>query len=64
MTNFDRIKSMSVEEMASLLVKITGCCTWDDCEHCPLRLRACTSEFYVKEWLESEVQEDESNRSY
>lgn len=56
-TNFDRIKTMSVEEMAEFLSDIANCCIWDDCEHCPLNLLACNNECFMKEWLESEVQE-------
>ena len=52
-TNFDRIKAMSVEEMAQFLSEVhsNGWCMGanDDNDHIK----------WDKEWLESEVQEDE-----
>ena len=52
-TNFDRIKAMSVEEMAEFLSEVhsNGWCMGanDDNDHIK----------WDKEWLESEVQEDE-----
>lgn len=57
MTNYERIKAMSVEEMAVLLEKITyassdlgGC--WH-CEMCPIGLIDGTCD--IRRWLESEV---------
>jgi hypothetical protein len=57
-TNFDRIKAMSVEELAKLLCYCSDCgngrcygdklCTYSD--------GACNG---LVKWLESEVQEDE-----
>ena len=50
MTNFEKIKQMSVEEMAEIITcpylgERVDCC--DDCIECN------------KKWLESEVREDE-----
>jgi hypothetical protein len=56
MTNFDRIKSLSVEEMAEFISHLT------DGYHTPNQNKKRRKE--MKKWLKSEVQEDESNRSY
>ena len=52
MTNYERIKAMSVEEMASFLLSIfedeDGCIT---IENCTIACQPCN----VEEWLESEV---------
>ena len=51
MTNYDRVKQMSIEEMAYTLDCPYGTdpdiCNEDDCIKC------------IKEWLEQEVSEDE-----
>ena len=47
MTNYDRIKNMSVEEMASIL--FSGCHEYMDCE---LKTESCES--CVENWLNSE----------
>lgn len=53
-TNYDRIRNMSVEELASKIVEIIDCkmcpikntCeTWESCEH------------QITKWLEQEVEE-------
>lgn len=60
MTNFERIKGMSVEELANFLLKIIdqntaqciigeGICKWEDY---PTHNKGCKDCF--KEWLESE----------
>ena len=51
LTNFEKIKTMSVEEMAEFL---DGC---SDCECCTLKDMACDIECHVniREWLELEV---------
>lgn len=60
MTNFDRIKSMSVEKMAGFFEAIANCdrCSCNDCvcydvknPNCPLG--------YAKQWLLQEVSEDD-----
>ena len=61
MTNFERIKQMSVEEMALLLMKVN--CAYDipcmlgisDCKY-PHINKNCSICF--KEWLESEIRKD------
>ena len=55
-TNYDRIKAMSMEEMAEYFNGIF------DCSNCPNDMFLCESEGsvctkYIKQWLESEVSE-------
>lgn len=55
-TQFDRIKAMSVEEMADYFNGIF------DCSNCPNDMFLCESEGsvctkYIKQWLEQEVSE-------
>ncbi len=57
MTNYEKIKTMSVEEMAEGLHDITT-----DCDVCPV-VGYCivdhkTCKETMQEWLESEVEED------
>lgn len=57
MTNCERIKNMSVEEMACLFDEISYCCVNNDCGSCPINeAQFCCTE-YIKIWLESEVEE-------
>ena len=54
MTNFEKIKAMSVEEMANILVNPCGCCNaykYSNCdaEHCVVQ---------IMKYLKSEVEED------
>lgn len=56
MTNFEKIKQMSVEEMVMLI------CYNYKCRKCvQYHRQECDGYCYngIKEWLESEVQEDE-----
>lgn len=66
MTNFEKLKSMEVYELAGFLDIITTCCALDACEDCPLKsaplksandLIGCTVGGIYK-WLESEVADD------
>ena len=60
MTNFEKIKAMSVEEMAELLDKTTY--AGENCKNCPaisvcfITTDGCKAVF--KKYLESEVQEE------
>lgn len=59
MTNYERIKNMSVEEIALFLMKVNGfysdCMVGiDDCKY-PEIGNNCT--LCLKQWLESEVEE-------
>lgn len=56
MTNFDNLKNMSIEEMATFLHTISNC-EMNDCRKCPLYDVVCSSVKGIKEWLESEVTE-------
>ena len=58
MTNFEKIKTMSVEEMAEALDNITNC------SGCPAQGKICSKDYtgnykhcadVIKKWLESEV---------
>ena len=55
MTNYERIKNMSVEEMADYFNEIF------DCSNCPNDMFLCESNGnvctkYIKQWLESEAE--------
>ena len=61
MTNYERIKNMSVEEMAKWILGGISC---DPCDYCLHNDYACEMEYgcdnvndedTLKEWLESEV---------
>ncbi len=61
MTNYERIKQMSIDEMSEFLFRIAEACGHDDrcgnCDTCPLKeAEYCTKDF-IKLWLESEVTE-------
>lgn len=57
MTNYERIKAMSVDEMAEF---ICGIMTLESCERlCPAREICMNENAGMKEWLEMEVQNDE-----
>ena len=61
MTNFERIKNMSVEEMATMMYKISDC-ELRDCKNCPLgSCQHCGNIVEIQKWLESE---DEENGKY
>ena len=54
MTNYERIKSMSVEEMADYFNEIFDCCNCpNDMFLCESNGNVCTK--YIKQWLESEA---------
>lgn len=52
MTNYEKIKAMSVEEMADF---IDDC---NSCSRCSRKGNNCFPTFHTKEWLESEVIEE------
>jgi hypothetical protein len=63
MTNFERIKNMSVEEMAILMDKIITSCNLNGyynkqlfCKGCPVNRGNCSATDFGC-WLESEVEE-------
>lgn len=51
MTNYERIKAMSVDEMAEMLSEVT------DCYWCRAKVRNCEGHCheFIRRWLESEV---------
>lgn len=56
MTNFEKIKNMSVEEMAEWLqntLKECDVCIYGEHNTCP-----CTCIYGITEWLESEAEND------
>ena len=63
MTNYERIKNMSIDEMTAFLESMTlvGCCTageYLDCRNCPLAIgTVCCND--LKKYLEQEVDNDE-----
>lgn len=64
MKRIDKIRQMSSEELAKVLFLITErCCVDFDCEMCPLENADCCSGVGVMEWLEEEVQEDDSEHT-
>lgn len=60
MTNYEKIKNMSVEEMAKEIERISNyICAYHDCRNCPFKVLydfACTARD-VSCWLENEVEE-------
>lgn len=65
MTNFEKIKNMSVEEMAHAIAMFTSC---DVCNYCPFEDCCNDNEIYdccydledseiIQKWLNSEVKE-------
>lgn len=57
--NIDRIREMTVEELAEFLDKITyQCGRPNGCERCPLNVSADCNKGVVAKWLESEVSEN------
>lgn len=61
MTNYERIKNMSVEEMAKFINDVAVCCFQDaNCENCPIycsRYEVYCNSSIISKWLLSEVQE-------
>ena len=59
MTNYDRIKAMSIEDMVRFIrdyvFGVCGCCIFSENENCYDNEDKC--KFGIKQWLESEVEE-------
>nr|DAJ50704.1 MAG TPA: hypothetical protein [Caudoviricetes sp.] len=59
MTNFEKIKNMSPEEMAKLINDVAVCCFQDaNCENCPIycsRDEVYCNSSIIGKWLNSEV---------
>ena len=59
MKRIDKIRQMSSEELAKVLVRISDCIITYRCEECLLAgSEGCGEPDIVEEWLEEEVQED------
>lgn len=57
MTNYEKIKAMSINEMAEMLV----CNEMFDCDECPNKDNVCCHDICIKmhkQWLRSEVSND------
>ena len=58
MTNYEKIKAMSVEELAEVLLKVKDCSKNENCIGCPLKTCAkCYVYNDVKAWLNKEAEE-------
>jgi hypothetical protein len=64
MTNFEKINSMSVEEMAEFINNLSARCITSDCDNCPLQennqdITRCVDcdDSTILKWLENEVEE-------
>ena len=58
-TNYERIKTMSVDEMAVFLRLLVNCFEKEDCADCQNRvLCSCANNRAVQHWLENEVEND------
>lgn len=61
MTNFERIKNMSVEKMAKLIDDVAVCCFQNaNCENCPIYCsgaKGYCNISIISKWLKSEVEE-------
>lgn len=55
MTNLDRIKNMTLDEMADLLSTKCKCCAY--LSFAPCGFRACACRDGIKQWLEQEAEE-------
>lgn len=61
MTNYERIKNMSVEEIAEILASATLCLNFGGCEGLRCGCKECQE--LHKQWLESEAKQNaESNK--
>jgi hypothetical protein len=62
MTNFERIKAMSVEEMAGWLCKMLEDCSGEECSDCEFYNVYCSCVYPedMKLYLESEMQENDT----
>lgn len=63
MTNFEKIKQMTADELAHLIGKIADCCydkadgNYLACEDCPLKNSNTCGEKGILEWLQQEAEE-------
>lgn len=59
MINLEKIRAMSVGELAEFLYVVTDCCANEDCLRCPMHKPCCYCEDVgdVESWLKREVEE-------
>lgn len=63
MTNGDRIRQMTDEELADFLDTITDCChgvILSNCDRCPMKYADEAPFCRIDEWLKQEVKDDDS----
>lgn len=64
MTNGDKIRAMTDEELFVFINKITDCCfSNNDCDNCPMKYS--DNLYYrcnIEEWLKQEVKTDDERR--
>ena len=65
MTNADKLRSMTDEELAEFIRKVTDCCSgrWKCNKKCPLYDADCTKLRGTAEWMKQEVSEDAEDAS-
>lgn len=59
MTNADRIRQMTDEELADFFCKISQCCGNDACMLCPIFEGCAQNVMCVERWLKQEVTKDD-----
>ena len=59
MTNADRIRQMTDEELADFFCRISQCCGNDACMLCPIFEGCAQNVMFVERWLRKEVSKDE-----
>lgn len=63
MTNGDRIRAMSDDELQHLLDTATDSCHYRYCDDCPLKYSDKVPRCNIGEWLKQEVQEDAGSKT-
>lgn len=58
-SNGDRIRQMTDEELAEFIDKVTDCCSdgWM-CEKCPINSKGCDKDRFIA-WLKQEAKDDD-----
>lgn len=60
-TNGDRLRKMTDDELADFLDTITDCCYNTDCDKCPMHVADTAPQCNIILWLKKEVIEDETD---
>lgn len=61
LTNLEKIRAMTAEELAEFLDRVTESCTgYSECGDCPLNECKYCDKWKIAKWLESEVGENDS----